>query len=240
MSKPRRARFVLLESLLALRRPDVAPTAIPSGLVVVDGRVVTNPNARVRLDASVKVNAHTRLRGDIKLSHALDSFGVTVARRIAVDVGASAGGFTTALLDRGARRVYAVDVGVGQLLGRLRADARVVNLEGINLADLTLSLIPAAVELITMDLSYLALADAIPQLESLRISAAADLVVLVKPTFELKRAGLAATADDLTEATERLWWAGQSSGWRPVATCAAPRTGRRGAIESFIHARRSS
>ena len=238
MSKPKRARFVALEALLALRRPEVPLAAISSGRVLVDGRVVSNPNARVRRDASVRVTAERRLRGDLKLSHALDTFDVTVAGRIAVDVGASAGGFTTALLRRGAVQVYAVDVGMGQLLGRLRADSRVVNLEGTNLADLSVDLVPDPVQLITMDLSYLPLADALPQLESLPLVPSTDLIALVKPTFELRRAGLAATADDLAEATTRVVQAATLSGWRVEAACAAPATGQRGALEQFVHARR--
>ncbi len=238
MSKPRRARFVALEALLAQRRPDVPAGVIHAGRVLVDGRVVTNPAARVRADASLQVTVEERLRGDVKLSHALDTFKVAVSGRVAVDVGASAGGFTTALLDRDARRVYAVDAGVGQLLGRLRLDTRAVNLEGTNLADLSTDLVPESVELFTMDLSYLALADAIPQLETLRISQDADLLMLVKPTFELRRGSLAATAEDLAEASERVAQAADLSGWRVGHTCAAPRTGQRGAVETFVHARR--
>jgi predicted rRNA methylase YqxC with S4 and FtsJ domains len=81
----------------------------------------------VRAGAALRVLPYRRLRGDVKLSHALDTLAVPVAGRIAIDIGASAGGFTTALLDRGARRVHAVDAGVGQLLGRPRADPKVVN-----------------------------------------------------------------------------------------------------------------
>ena len=238
MSKPRRARFVALETLLSQRRPDVRVDAIVSGRVLVDGWVVTNPAARVRTDASLRVTVERRLRGDVKLSHALDMFGVLVHDRVAVDVGCSTGGFTTALLDRGARRVYAVDVGVGQLLGRLRAHVRVTNLEGVNLAGLNADLVPESVQLITMDLSYLALAEAIPQLESLLISRGADLVVLVKPTFELRRGRLAAAAEDLTEAVKRVEQAAELAGWRVSDTCAAPATGQRGARETFVHAHR--
>ena len=125
-----------LEVLLARRNLDVDEQAIKAGRVLVDGRVVSNPAARVRSDASVRVQREARLRGDVKLSYALDRFRVPVADRVAADVGASAGGFTTALLDRGARRVYAIDVGVGQLVGRLRVDDRVVNLEGHNLGSI--------------------------------------------------------------------------------------------------------
>jgi 23S rRNA (cytidine1920-2'-O)/16S rRNA (cytidine1409-2'-O)-methyltransferase len=146
VSKRRRARFVALADLLARHRPDIDVSAIAEGRVRVDGSILTNPLARVRADASLRVRPPTRLRGDVKLSYAIDAFGVVINDRVAVDVGASAGGFTVAVLARGVRRVYAVDVGVGQLLGRLRLDPRLVNLEGHNLAALTPSLIPDVVE----------------------------------------------------------------------------------------------
>jgi 23S rRNA (cytidine1920-2'-O)/16S rRNA (cytidine1409-2'-O)-methyltransferase len=102
-----------------------------------------------------------------------------------VDVGAAAGGFTRVLLRAGSTRVYAVDAGHGQLVGSLRADARVVNLEGVNLGELA---VDEQVDFVTLDLSYLALADAIPQLERLRFADDARLVALVKPMFELHAA----------------------------------------------------
>ena len=238
MSKTRRARFVALADLLARRRPDVDPQAIGAGQVLVDGRVVANPAARVRGDAALRVTPARRLRGDIKLSHTLDSFPVAVAGRVALDVGASAGGFTTALLDRGARRVYAVDAGVGQLLGRLRADPRVVNLEGHNLAALDHAAVPDAVEIIAMDLSYLGIADAVPQLERVSIGPNAEIVALVKPTFELRRPGLAASDDDIAESLHLAAGAIGAGPWTVLGTCDAPRTGQRGAREAFVHARR--
>ena len=134
--------------------------------------------------------------------------------------------------------MYAVDVGVGQLLGRLRVDLRVVNLEGTNLAHLSPHLVPDPVDLLTLDLSYLALADAIPHLDGLRISRDADLVMLVKPTFELRRGTLAATPGDVAEATGRAARAAERADWQVTKTCAAPATGQHGAHETFIHARR--
>ncbi|HUC05800.1 MAG TPA: SAM-dependent methyltransferase, partial [Acidimicrobiales bacterium] len=160
-----------------------------------------------------------------------------VEGRTAADLGASAGGFTTALLERGARRVYAIDAGVGQLLGRLRIDPRVVTLEGCNIGALTPSQVPEVVDVVTMDLSYLALADALPQLRALVLSPAADLVALVKPTFELRRARLAAGDADVAAAVRAVRTAARSCGWRPLGTVRAPRTGRAGAAECFLHAR---
>ena len=238
MSKPRRARFVALAELLARHHPDVDPSAITAGQVLVDGRFLTNPAARVLADASLRVQPSRRLRGDVKLAHALDVLAVSVVGRVAVDVGANVGGFTTSLLDRGARRVYAVDAGVGQLLGRLRVDARVVNLEGHNLGILDATIVADVVEVITMDLSYLSVADAVPQLEQLRIHADADLVALVKPTFELSRPTLAATINDIDDGIRHATSAIQRATWTIVASCSAPPTGRRGAREAFIHAKR--
>ena len=121
------------------------------------------------------------MRGEAKLAAALAALRVDV-HGTAVDVGAAAGGFTRVLLGAGAQRVYAVDAGHGQLLGSLRADPRVVNLEGVNLGVLV---IDEPVDLVTIDLSYLALADAVPQLERLDFAADAHLIALVKPMFEL-------------------------------------------------------
>jgi 23S rRNA (cytidine1920-2'-O)/16S rRNA (cytidine1409-2'-O)-methyltransferase len=240
VSNRHRARFVALAELLAHRRGDIDHDAIAEGRVLVDGRILTNPSARVRADAALRVLPHRRLRGDVKLSHVLDTLAVPVDGRIAIDIGASAGGFTTALLDRGARRVYAVDAGVGQLVGSLRANPKVVNLEGHNLGELSSSTVPDAVDVLTVDVSYLALADAVRQLEVLAIDAAADLVALVKPTFELHRPTLAASDADLADAVALAAEGIRGAGWSLVATCPAPPTGRRGAREVFVHATRSS
>ena len=200
MSKPRRARFIALAELLAHRHPGVDPDAIRAGRVLVDGRVLSNPEARARKDAAVRVLPETRLRGDVKLSHALDTLAVPVSGRTAVDVGAAAGGFTTALRRRGARRVYAVDVGFHQLRGWLRQDPRVVNLERHNLAVVDRSVVPEPVDVVTLDLSYLSVAGALPHLERLCFAPGADLVALVKPTFELHRPTLAARPADVAAA----------------------------------------
>jgi 23S rRNA (cytidine1920-2'-O)/16S rRNA (cytidine1409-2'-O)-methyltransferase len=234
----RRRRFVALVELLAQRRPDVDASVIHEARVLVDGRFVTSPRARVPTDASLRVLPARRLRGDVKLSYALHKMHVPVAGRVVADLGASAGGFTAALLDRDAQRVYAVDVGVGQLLGRLRNDPRVINLEGHNLATLDRALVPDVVDLITMDLSYLAISDALPQLVGLELGTHADLVVLVKPTFELRAGTLARSDEDVTRAIEQAERAMSSLGCYVRGRCDAPATGRRGAREVFVHGHR--
>jgi 23S rRNA (cytidine1920-2'-O)/16S rRNA (cytidine1409-2'-O)-methyltransferase len=238
LSKPNRPRFVALAELLARHHPTVPAESIALGRVLVDGRIVDSPQARVRRDAALTIVVPRRLRGDIKLSHGLDTLAIGVSGLVALDLGASAGGFTTALLNRGAARVYAVDAGVGQLRGQLRVDPRVVNLEGHNLGDLTRAVLPEPIGMVTMDLSYLALADAIPQLGSLELQHGAELMALVKPTFELRRGGLAASDADLDRAVRAAGAAARHAGWTVLGTTIAPRTGRRGAREVFLHARR--
>ena len=139
MASKKRASFAALPTLLQRRFPDlVDPSeAITNGRVLVDGAPITNPASRVRTDASLRVLSSEPLRGTRKLRATLESFDLTVCGAVALDLGAAAGGFTQALLDAGAARVYAVDVGSGQLRGHLRADARVVNLERTNISVLT-------------------------------------------------------------------------------------------------------
>lgn len=238
MAAARRARFVALTSLLAHAGMEDAVGVIVHGRVLVDGAVITNPAARVRSDCAIRILPDRRLKGDLKLSHALDELRVPVAGRVALDLGASAGGFTSALLSRGIRCVYAVDAGVGQLLGSIRRDPRVVNLEGHNLGSLDTRLIPEPVELVTVDLSYLALADALPQLDRVQVHPRAHLVALVKPTFELHRGEVAISAEEVDEAVSIASGAMGVTGWAVLGRCTAPATGRRHSKEVFLLGRR--
>lgn len=192
----------------------------------------------MRADASIRVAQASALRGVNKLGPALDTLGIGVAGRVAVDIGAAAGGFTTALLDRDVHRVYAVDVGYGQLLGSLRQDPRVVNLERTNVAALGTELVPEPVELIAMDLSYLQVAAAVPQLEGLHIVHRADLLALVKPTFELRRSRLEIRPDAVRHALSTAESAIAGGPWDVVSTTLPVPSGADGAVEAFVHARR--
>lgn len=204
----------------------------------VDGRVILNPNSQVRRDASIAVQQPVVLRGEAKLRVALQAFGVGVAGLTALDAGAAAGGFVRVLLEMGAARVYAVDVGHGQLLGSLRQDPRVVNLEATNLAQLDTIIVPDPIELVTLDLSYLSLASGVPYLSRLRLAPDATLLALVKPMFEL---GLAQPpADDARlEEARRLAERGiGEAGWRVAGSIRSPVKGARGATEFWVHASR--
>lgn len=233
-------RLRTLRNEVVERFPDLDdPTAaIEAGEVLVAGIPVRNPVSLVRPGASVALRSALPLRGARKLESALDRFGVDPRGRIALDLGAAAGGFTSVLLARGAARVYSVDAGHGQLLGSLRQDPRVVNLESTNLSELNRELVPELVELVTMDLSNLAVARAVPQLGRELMAVGVELVALVKPMFELGLARLPASEGELEEALERAAAGLAAAGWTVVGRMRSPVLGARGAVEFFLHARR--
>jgi 23S rRNA (cytidine1920-2'-O)/16S rRNA (cytidine1409-2'-O)-methyltransferase len=211
--------------------------AIEAGRVRVNGFPVRNPRTMVADDARITVDdAVAPLRGTVKLRAALAGFGLPVAGRVAVDLGASTGGFTVALLEAGAARVYAVDAGHGQLLGSLRNDPRVVNLERTNLGDLSPAKLPEPAAVVTIDLAYLALARAAPQIAALvPMLPGADVVALVKPMFEL---GLArAPVDDasIADAIARAAAGFEAAGFTVVGHMPSPVPGGRGAREAVLH-----
>jgi 23S rRNA (cytidine1920-2'-O)/16S rRNA (cytidine1409-2'-O)-methyltransferase len=234
----RRAPFVALLTLLQRRFPDLDDPAqlISEGIVLVNGVPSANPRTCVRADAAIRIRRPRPLRGTIKLAHALATFRVRAAGVVALDLGAAAGGFTQALLDAGAARVYAVDAGVGQLRGWLRADPRVINLEHTNLAQLDRRLISEPVDLITMDLSYLAVAGAIGQIDRQLLAPAAQLIALIKPTFELHAAALADQPQQVAAAADVAARALEDHGWQVLGRQQSPILGSKGAVEVLVHA----
>jgi 23S rRNA (cytidine1920-2'-O)/16S rRNA (cytidine1409-2'-O)-methyltransferase len=239
MSSKRR-RLIPLSSRLRQLDPriDEPNEVIAAGLVEVDGRVVTNPRTMVHRDSTVRLRDRKTLRGEAKLTAAIDRFGVILDDRVALDVGAAAGGFTRTLIRHGARLVFAVDVGHGQLIGSLRQDGRVVVLERTNLAQLSTTLVPNELDVVTLDLSYLSVSHAGPQLNGLALANAADLLALVKPMFELGFPELPALDEQLDKALDQAMTAIELAGWSVVSTMKSPVTGSRGAVEFFVHARR--
>lgn len=236
-----KAPFVSLARLIAAQHPTVGDPeeSIRSGLIQVDGTILTNPAARVRRDAAIRVSQPLTLQGAKKLAAALDYFEVSPQGRKALDLGASTGGFTNVLLERGAAVVYAVDAGYGQLLGSIRQDGRVRNLERTNLGDLTTDLVPDEIDIVTMDLSYLAVAKAITQVEAVRVADDADLVALVKPQYELGLATLPSDPDQLQAAVRHASEGVERMRWKVTGVIDSPVRGGRGAVEFLLHARRS-
>ncbi len=181
-------------------------------------------------------------RGGIKLAHALDHFRIDPAGAVCLDIGASTGGFTDVLLARGAARVYAVDVGRGQLAWKLRQDPRVVVLEGVNARYLTSSETPEPVGLITCDVSFIGLETVLPAPLTLAAPGAA-LVALIKPQFEAGRenvgkGGVVRDPEVRREVCERIRdWLAAQPGWGVLGLTESPITGADGNVEHFIAAR---
>jgi 23S rRNA (cytidine1920-2'-O)/16S rRNA (cytidine1409-2'-O)-methyltransferase len=233
-------RRITLLQLLARRDPPVddALSALAEGRVTVEGAVVTNPASAVRLDARVVVAAPKRPRGVDKLGHVLDKLDIRPEGRTALDVGACTGGFTLALLERGAMRVFSVDVGYGQLLGSLRQDPRVVNLERTNVADLDARLIDRPVDLVVIDVTYVRLGLVISELSGrLEFPPGAVLVGLVKPMFELERGEVPRAPEELAEAGRRAAADAEAAGWTVVDLVESEVRGAQGAVELFLHCR---
>jgi len=184
-------------------------------------------------------------RGGVKLTHALDQFAVEATGAIALDIGASTGGFTEVLLARGAQRVYAVDVGHGQLAEKLRRDARVVTLERRNARQLTRAEIPEAPDLIVCDASFISLTAVLPA--SLALAApAARLVALIKPQFEVGKGavgkgGVVRDPDLRREICQRIAaWLAAQPGWAVRGLVESPLLGGDGNVEFLIYATKTS
>jgi 23S rRNA (cytidine1920-2'-O)/16S rRNA (cytidine1409-2'-O)-methyltransferase len=180
-------------------------------------------------------------RGGEKLDAALDRFAVDVAGRRALDAGASTGGFTDCLLQRGAAHVVAVDVGYGQLHERLRADARVTNLERRNVRDLVAADVGGPVEVLTADLSFISIRTVLDALLGL-CRPGADLVLLVKPQFEAGRVEAARGRGVITDPAVRRRVLGEvdaallARGAAIMGRMASPLTGADGNVEFLVHA----
>ena len=224
-----------------------ARALILAGQVRVDGAPVSKAGHPVALDANVTLAEpdHPYVgRGGVKLAHALDAFEIAVAGRIALDVGASTGGFTDVLLRRGAAKVVALDVGHGQLDWTIRNDPRVVVIERVNARTLGPEQLPAdarVFSLVTMDLSFISLRQVLPAIVPL-LGPGGDVVMLVKPQFEAGRAevvkgGLVRDPAVHARVVEEVAAAANALGLTRLATSESPITGIEGNREFFLHMR---
>lgn len=227
-----------------------AARLIEQGLVTVDGRAVVKASARVG-DASELAIAspdHYVSRAAHKLVAALDAFGIVPAGRVALDAGASTGGFTQVLLERGARAVLAVDVGHGQLDAAIASDARVRAVEGYNLRYATPETLAAAAgegwrpDLVAADLSFISLRTVLPALRAVAAEGA-DFVLLVKPQFEVGRGGIREgivhSARLREDAVAGVLWAGWDLGLGTAGAIRSPIAGGHGNREYLVHLRAS-
>lgn len=214
---------------------------ILSGLVRVDGTRVEKRAALVSGHAAVTVDGPASpfvSRGGDKLSAAFDAFSIRVADRIALDVGASTGGFTDCLLQQGARRVYAVDVGYGQLDWSLRNDERVVVLERCNIRYLNLAVVPEPVQLAVIDVSFISLRLVLPCVVKF-LAPEATVIALVKPQFEagMKQVGRGGVVrdDQIRRAVaSRIQGLAQQLGFECLGLFDSPVQGKKGNREIFL------
>ena len=220
-----------------------ARALVLAGLITVDGRLLTKAGAQVAAGAVVALTSpdHPYVgRGGVKLAHALDTFGITVQGREALDIGASTGGFTDALLQRGASRVVALDVGHGQIDWTLRNDPRVVVIERFNARRLTLADLPGPVNIVSIDVSFISLRQILPVVPPL-LRPASDVVVLVKPQFEAGRAearkGVVRDARIHARVIEEIAAAAAAVGLTRRASTPSPVTGQKGNVEFLLHFR---
>jgi 23S rRNA (cytidine1920-2'-O)/16S rRNA (cytidine1409-2'-O)-methyltransferase len=239
----RRLDLLLVERGMAESR-ERAQALILAGRVEVDGRPAGKPGDRVNADSAIRVKGpeHPYVgRGGVKLAGALDRFRIDPRDRVALDVGASTGGFTDCLLQRGARRVYALDVGRGQIHERLRGDPRVVVMEKINARNLAPGAIPEPVSLATVDVSFISLRLVLAPMARL-LEAGADLVALLKPQFEVGRREVGKGGIVRDPALHRrvaceILSAGAASGLSPRDICRSVLPGAEGNREYFLHFR---
>lgn len=223
-----------------------AKAEIEAGRVRAGAHVVAKPSERLAQDAPLSLEGTAVpyvSRGGLKLAQALDRFALDVKGRIALDVGASTGGFTEALLRRGAKRVYAVDVGRGQLHPRLKEDPRVVSLEGLDARKLARTHMPKAPDLVTVDVSFISVLKVMPALLAL---AAPDalFVILVKPQFEVGRAkvgrgGIVRDEKARAEAVAAVRAFLEARGVQLLGVTKSPIRGGDGNVEYLIVASRS-
>jgi 23S rRNA (cytidine1920-2'-O)/16S rRNA (cytidine1409-2'-O)-methyltransferase len=217
-----------------------------AGRVRVNGEPATKAGLAVRDDAEVEVLPGPQHvgRGALKLEGALTALAVDPAGRVAVDVGASTGGFTETLLARGAARVYAVDVGRGQLHERLRDDPRVIVLERVNARHLSAREVPEPCGIATVDVSFISVRKVLPAVRSV-LGKDADAVVLVKPQFEVGRGqvgrgGIVKDPERHLQALRDVATAAQAeASFVVTSACPSPIEGMEGNREFFLHLRAS-
>ena len=245
MAAKRRADQLLVEQGLAESRAK-AQALILAGLVSIAGRRVDKPGTSLAEDAELRLAGRDHpwvSRGGVKLAFALDHFTIDPAGVIALDIGASTGGFTDVLLAKAAARVHAVDVGRGQLAWKLRQDPRVVVHEAVNARYLSRAEIAEPIDLVTCDASFIGLATLLPAPLALAAESAA-LIALIKPQFEagpgdVGKGGVVRDPAIHRAVCERVAaWLGAQPGWHVVGIADSPITGPAGNREFLIYARK--
>jgi len=214
---------------------------ILSGNILVDGIKIEKAGKAVPEDAEIVVKETLRYvgRGGLKLEEAIRSFNLNVKDKSAIDIGASTGGFTDCLLQHGAKKVYAVDVGYGQLHWRLRQDPRVINIEKTHILKFDWRLIQDPIDIATVDLSFISVTRIFPVLcEHLQQSA--TVIILVKPQFEVGKGevgkgGIVRNMDKIQKAVDKVISHAVKAGFKVRGLINSPITGQKGNIEYLLY-----
>ena len=215
-----------------------------AGRVLVDDQPVDKAGTQVDPEASIRLKGEDIpyvSRGGLKLVRALETFQVTAAGRTALDVGASTGGFTDCLLQEGARKVFAVDVGYGQLAWKLRDDQRVINLERTNIRHLTPDQLDETPDLAVIDASFISLEKVLPSTTAL-VKPDSDIIALIKPQFEVGKGqvgkgGVVRDPDQHAQVIEKIKLIAAQAGCQVMHLCESPILGTKGNREFLIHLR---
>jgi 23S rRNA (cytidine1920-2'-O)/16S rRNA (cytidine1409-2'-O)-methyltransferase len=233
---------LLVDRGLAASR-ERAAALVMSGNVLVNGQPAGKPGNQIDVLSEIALRAEDHpyvSRGALKLVQGLDTFAIDPTGMVTLDIGASTGGFTDVLLRRGATRVYAIDVGYGQLAWSLRQDPRVVVIERENVRNLDLALVPEAADLAVIDVSFISLTLVLPRVaELMRTPAGKPLIVLVKPQFEVGREQVARGGVVRDEAVRRSavdkvrTWA-TANGFTAHEDIESPITGPAGNVEYLL------
>ena len=239
LKKERIDKLLVDRGLVASR--ERARALILAGAVLVAEQVVDKAGAQISRDAEIRLKGEDIpyvSRGGLKLAKGLDAFALDVRERIAIDVGASTGGFTDCLLQRGARKVYAVDVGYGQLAWSLRTDPRVVNLERTNIRNLQGEDLPDTPDLAVIDASFISLSIVLPATLAL-LRPAAIIVALIKPQFEVGKGavgkgGVVRDAEQHDQVVIKIRTLAERLGCHVVGVTESPILGPKGNKEFLI------
>ena len=241
--KERLDKLLVQQGLVASR--ERARALILAGKVVVNDHLVDKAGAQVDIDAQLRLKGEDIpyvSRGGLKLAKGLEAFSVDVTGRIAVDVGASTGGFTDCLLQQGAAKVFAVDVGYGQLAWKLREDSRVVNLERCNIRHLTREALGGTPSLAVIDASFISLTKVLPSTLAL-LQPDADIIALIKPQFEVGKGlvgkgGVVKDAELHLRVVEDIRRLATELGCKVLGVVESPILGPKGNREFLIHLRK--
>lgn len=237
---------VLLTERGLLDSRQKAQATIMSGIVFVNGQRVDKAGTAVSNDALIEIRGTTLpyvSRGGLKLEKAMQTFPLTLTGKICADIGASTGGFTDCMLQNGAKRVYSVDVGYGQLAWSLRTDDRVVNLERTNFRHITEEQVPEAIDFASVDVSFISLKHIFPNLHLL-LRPCGQAVCLIKPQFEAGRdkvgkKGVVREAATHLEVVERVIGMAIENGFSVLGLEFSPVKGPEGNIEYLLYVEKS-